>query len=168
MPEHTIRPVLEDDLPALASIYAHYVAETAITFDVEARSLEAWREKWRAAQEQAHPWLLVQAEGKVAGYATSGTFNPKPSYRTSIETSIYLAPTRLGEGLGHPLYARLLELAAERSFHTAVAGITLPNERSVALHERLGFTRVGVFSEIGHKLGAWRDVGWWQRPLQLL
>ncbi len=102
--------------------------------------------------------------GELLGYASTSKFGEKPAYRSTIEMTIYLREDARGRGIGRPLYELALREAA-RSFHLAVAGITLPNEASVALHEQLGFTRIGVFEEVGHKLGHWRDVGWWQLRL---
>lgn len=152
-------------MPQIATIYDHYVRHTYITFEKLPPSPEQWHHKWLAAQQANHPWMVGERAGTVCGYATALTFNPKPAYDPTVETSIYLHPERLGEGLGRGLYQRLLDEVDERDFHTAVAGIALPNERSIALHESLGFQLVGVFREVGHKLGDWRDVGWWQRAL---
>jgi phosphinothricin acetyltransferase len=163
-PAPTIRAARDDDLASIASIYAHYVEHTYITFELEAPSVQTWAQEWRAARAAGYPWLVAQAGDRVVGYATCSAFNRKPAYRSTVATTIYLGEARVGRGLGRGLYAALLERAAE-SFHLAAAGIALPNPRSVALHERLGFARVGVFEEVGHKLGGWRDVGWWQLRL---
>lgn len=152
-------------MQAIATIYEHYVRNTYITFEKLPPSPEQWEQKWLAAQAANHPWLVGERVGEVRGYATASTFNPRPAYDPTVETSIYLHPDCLGEGLGRELYERLLGEVAGRDFHTAVAGIALPNPRSVALHESLHFQPVGVFREVGHKLGDWRDVGWWQRAL---
>lgn len=160
-----IRPARESDLEAIAAIYAHYVEHTAITFDLERPTTGDWRAKWAAGRQAGHPWLVTEPDGELAGYATTGPFRPKHAYRPTVETTIYLAPAAVGCGLGRPLYAALLRAAGEASFHRAIAGVTLPNPTSVALHEALGFTPVGVMEQVGHKLGAWHDVGWWQRPL---
>jgi phosphinothricin acetyltransferase len=159
-----IRAFSEGDLPAIASIYAHYVERTYVTFELDPPSLDAWTDRHRAARSSGHPWLVADGEDGVVGYAMCSTFNPKPAYRSTVETTIYLAEPAVGQGIGRPLYEALLREAAA-SFHVALAAIALPNPRSVALHERLGFTAVGVLEEVGHKLGAWRDVGWWQRRL---
>jgi phosphinothricin acetyltransferase len=153
------------DLAAIAAIYAPYVQNTVITFDLEPPSAAAWRAKWDAAQAEGYPWFVAESDaGELLGYALTSRFAAKPAYRSTVETTIYLRENAQGRGVGRPLYELALREAA-RSFHLAVAGITLPNDASVALHERLGFTRVGVFEEVGHKLGEWRDVSWWQLRL---
>ena len=158
-----MRPVEPADLAGIATIYAHYVERTYATFDLEVPTEADWHTRFEGAQALGHPWVICD-DG--AGYALSATFNVRPAWRTTISTSIYLDPGQRGRGLGRPLYAALLDAAAARGFHVAVAGIALPNDASVALHERLGYERVGVMREVGHKLGAWHDVGYWQRRLE--
>jgi L-amino acid N-acyltransferase YncA len=165
MSDAEIRPASEHDLAAVAAMYAHYVEHTVITFDLEAPSLEAWRERHRAAAAAGRPWLVADSGGALAGYATASAFRPKAAYGGTVETTIYLAAGAEGSGLGRRLYGALLDAATAAGFHLAVAGATLPNPASVALHERLGFEPVGTFREVGFKFGSWRDVAWWQRIL---
>jgi phosphinothricin acetyltransferase len=153
------------DLDAIAAIYSYYVENTVITFDLEPPSAADWHAKWDAAQAGGHPWFVAESDGgELLGYVSTSEFRARLAYRSTIETTIYLRDDARSRGIGRPLYELALREAA-RSFHLAVAGITLPNEASVALHERLGFTRVGVFEEVGHKFGAFHDVGWWQLRL---
>jgi len=161
----TIRPAEGADLPAIADIYAHYVEHTVVTFDLEAPDLAAWERRWGAAAKAGYPWWVAVLDGECSGYLTAAEFRPKPAYGRTVETTIYLAPEATGRGLGGALYEVALPELGRRGFHLATAGITLPNPASVALHERHGFTPVGVFEEVGYKLGGWRDVGWWQRRL---
>jgi len=156
------RPVEAGDLGTVAAIYAHYVEHSYATFDLEVPTAADWWTRWEGARALGQPWL-IREDG--AGYAIAATFNVRPGWRSTVSTAIYVRPERTGEGLGRPLYAALLDAAAERGFHVAVAGIALPNASSVALHEGLGYAPVGVMHEVGHKLGAWRDVGYWQRRL---
>ena len=160
-----VRPTAEADLDAIAAIYAHYVHSSAVTFHTEAPPAEDWRQRLLSAAETRHPWLVSEVDGEVVGFAYASAFRPRQAYALTAETTVYIRPETVGRGLGRPLYARLLDEATERGFHLAVAGITLPNDASVALHEGVGFEPVGVFREVGHKLGAWHDVGWWQRAL---
>lgn len=159
------REASEVDLEAIARIHAHYVAETVATFDEEPLPVEGWREKWRSGRDADQPWYVCEEGAEVVGFAYSGSFRPKAAYRSTVETTIYLGADAVGRGLGRPLYSDMLAEAARRGFHLAVAGITLPNDASVRLHSTLGFSEVGVFSEVGHKRGDWRDVGWWQLRL---
>ncbi len=155
----------EADLAAIAAIHAPYVTDTVATFDEEPLPVEGWREKWRSACDADQPWYVCEEGGKVLGFAYCGSFRPKAAYRLTVETTIYLDRDAAGRGLGRSLYSDLLAEAGRRGFHLAVAGVTLPNDASVRLHEGFGFTPVGVFTEVGHKFGEWRDVGWWQRRL---
>ena len=121
----------------------------------------------RIAQTQAtHPWLVAEQEGEVAGYAYGCPHRSRAAYRWAADVSVYVAEAQRGQGLGRALYEELIERLRRQGFQVACAGITLPNEASVRLHERLGFTPVGVYRRIGWKSGAWRDVGWWQLELQ--
>lgn len=159
------RDAEEADLEAVNRIHSHYVRETVVTFDVESLGVSSWRDRWQAAREGDHPWLVLEEEGEVLGFAISGPFRPKASYRPTIETTVYLDQAAAGRGAGRSLYSALLTESARRGFHLAVAGVTLPNEASVRLHEGLGFSKVGTFTEVGHKFGEWHDVGWWQLVL---
>ena len=121
----------------------------------------------RIARAQAtHPWLVAEQEGEVAGYAYGCPHRSRAAYRWAADVSVYVAEARRGRGLGRALYEELIGRLRRQGFHVACAGITLPNETSVRLHERLGFTPVGVYRRIGWKSGAWRDVGWWQLELR--
>lgn len=161
-----IRPVEERDLGPLTRIYNYYVEETAITFDVEPYSVEgrrAWLESFDA--QGPHRCLVAEASGNAVGWASTGRFRTKAAYESSVETSIYLDPKATGAGLGTRLYAALFEALEGTGVHLALGGVTLPNPASVALHERFGFESVGVFREVGWKLGRYWDVQWFQRKL---
>lgn len=156
-----------DDLPRLLEIYNHYVEHTHITFDTEPVSLEA-RQTWFEAFSKEGPYRLLVAEsdGHVIGYASSREFRAKPAYARSVETSIYLGPDDCGAGSGSTLYARLLEvLEEEATLHRAYGGVSLPNQASIALHQRLDFERVATFQEVGFKFGRYWDVAWFERAL---
>ena len=152
------------DLPELVRIYNHYVTTTHITFHTEALSSEE-RRPWLEgfARSGPHQLLVAEADGGLAGYASSGRFRAKPAYDRTVETTIYLDPAYVGNGIGSRLYGALLEnLHAEPDAHRACAGITLPNPGSIALHERFGFTPIGTFREVGFKFGKYWDVRWYE------
>jgi len=113
----------------------------------------------------SHAWLVAEAGGRVAGYAYGSPHRERAAYASSCDVAIYVDPARARRGIGRALYDELLPRLAARGFHAAFAGIALPNDASVGLHEAMGFTPVGIYSEVGSKFGAWRDVGWWQRLL---
>jgi L-amino acid N-acyltransferase YncA len=152
------------DGAACAAIYAPHVEGSAVSFEErapDAAELGARIERYGAS----HAWLVAERGGEVVGYAYATAFNERPAYRWSTSVSVYIADPARGEGIGHALYEALFERLRERGFRMACAGITLPNEASVGLHESLGFGQVGVNREIGWKDGAWRDVGWYQLEL---
>jgi phosphinothricin acetyltransferase len=162
-----VRSARESDLPALTDLYNHYVRETPVTFDLDPVSIEdrrAWLHGF--AERGRHRLLVAERGGAVVGYACSHRFRPKAAYDTSVETSIYLVPSAWGEGVGGRLYAALFEALAGEDVHRALAGITLPNAPSIALHQRLDFVPVGVFREVGHKLGRYWDVQWLEKAMR--
>lgn len=161
-----IRPGREADLPALTEIYNHYVMTTVATFDLEPFTVDERRE-WLShyAETGRHRLLVAVSDDEIVGYATSSRFRDKAAYDTSIEVTVYLRPGVVAQGIGSALYAGLLECLRGEDVHRAYAAIALPNDASVALHRRFGFVEVGVLTEVGHKLGEWRDVLWMQRPL---
>ncbi len=112
-----------------------------------------------------HPWLVAELDGEVVGYAYAAPHRERAAYRWAVNVSIFVAPGQRRRGLGRALYGELFERLRRQGFQVALAGITLPNEASVALHESLGFVRVALYPRIGWKAGAWRDVGWWQLEL---
>jgi phosphinothricin acetyltransferase len=160
----TIRRAREADVPDIVEIINHYITETPITFDVEPFTVETrmpWFQQFSASGR--HQIFVAEREGRVLGWSASGPFRAKAAYETTAEASIYTAPGEGGKGLGRRLYERLFEALAGEDLRRLVAGITLPNEASVGLHERLGFERVGVFHENGRKFGKYWDVAWYER-----
>ncbi|MBX3463723.1 MAG: N-acetyltransferase [Planctomycetes bacterium] len=153
------------DFAAIAAITNHYIRHTTIHFGAEDETAAGLEAAWRQGAE-LYPWLVVEVDGAVVGYAKAGPFRTRAAYRWSAETGIYLAAAHCGRGLGPPLYRRLCEVLRRQGFHTAIGGITLPNPGSVRLHERLGFVPWGTVVRVGHKFGAWHDVGFWQLHLQ--
>jgi L-amino acid N-acyltransferase YncA len=113
----------------------------------------------------SHAWLVAESGGKVAGYAYGSPHRERAAYASSCDVAVYVDPAHSRRGIGRALYEALLPALANRGFHAAFAGIALPNDASVGLHEAIGFTPVGIYREVGWKLGQWRDVGWWQRLL---
>lgn len=112
-----------------------------------------------------HPWLVAELDGRIAGFAYGSPHRERAAYRWAADVSVYVSTDLHRRGLGRALYETLLQLLADQGIQIACAGITLPNDASVALHEALAFRRIGIYRRIGFKAGAWRDVGWWQRQL---
>ncbi|MBT2479506.1 GNAT family N-acetyltransferase [Streptomyces sp. ISL-94] len=164
--ELQVRPGTEADLPTLTDVYNHYVRETAVTFDTAVFTPEQ-RRPWlhSYSEDGPHRLLVAWSSRRIAGYATSSRFRPKPAYASSVETSVYLAPHAVGRGIGTALYGALFAALAKEPVHRAFAGIALPNEASIRLHERFGFRRIGDFTEAGWKFDRYWDVGWYEKPL---
>jgi phosphinothricin acetyltransferase len=165
--ELLIRTGTLDDLEDATGIYNHYVRETAITFDIDGFS-PVERRSWFGQFGQSGPYRLVVAEegGRVIGYAGSARFRPKPAYSTSVETTVYLDPRETGRGIGTRLYAALFDRLRGEDLHRAYAGVTHPNPASIALHLRFGFRSIGLYGEVGHKLGRYWDVEWFEKKLR--
>ena len=161
-----IRPAHLDDLGPITEIYNHYVVRTAITFDIDPVPPED-RHAWflEHTTGAGHCLLVAEDGGRIVGYAGTGTFRGKRAYDTTVETTIYVASGCEQRGLGTRLYAALFEALAGEPVHRAVAGVTLPNPVSLALHARFGFREVGVFRENGRKLDRYWDVMWLERAL---
>jgi phosphinothricin acetyltransferase len=159
-----VRDATEADASACAAIYAPYVRDTAITFELDPPGAREMAERIAAAL-RAHAWLVLEDAGRVVGYAYAGTLNRRPAYRWACEVSVYLEPSRRRTGAGRALYEALLQRLSQRGYRMAVAGMTLPNEASVGLHRAMGFQEVGTYRRIGFKLGRWHDVAWMQREL---
>jgi phosphinothricin acetyltransferase len=160
--ERQVRAASDGDAATCAAIYAPYVTDTAITFELDPPSAAEMASRIAAAT-RSHAWLVLEDGSSVVGYAYGGTFNARPAYRWACEVSVYLEPGLRRTGGGRALYEALLPRLAQRGFRIAVAGMTLPNDASVGLHLALGFEPVGTFAHIGFKHGRWHDVAWAQR-----
>ena len=160
-----IEPATADHAPAIAAIYDAAARETPATFDLEGHAPSWWA---TAVTDAAYPFVVAIADGAVLGFARAGQHKVKPAYATTCETSVYVAADARGRGVGRALYDVLLnELDATAALLLAVAGITLPNAASIALHEACGFSLVGTFHNVGVKLDRRWDVAWYERPLGL-
>ena len=158
-----LRPARLDDVPAIAQIYRYAVRESVATFDVTDPPLSYWHEKLSSQGPGDH--VVVVDDGTVIGYAYSSSFRPRPAYARTRETSVYLLPDAVGQGLGRMAYSHLLALLRADRMHSAVAVVAEPNPASVALHESLGFELVGVLHEVGRKFDRWVDTRWYQLRL---
>jgi phosphinothricin acetyltransferase len=156
-----IRPVNAADAQAICGIYNYYIANTVITFEEELISAGEMERRIRELTAK-YPWFVREEAGEIVAYAYVNKWKERPAYRYAAELSIYVKSGKEGQGIGGELMAHLLEAVKKTEIHALVSGITLPNERSVALHEKFGFREIARFNEIGFKLGAWLDVGYWE------
>jgi phosphinothricin acetyltransferase len=160
-----IRAATAADLPALVELYNRYVEASPCTFDVQPFTVEA-RRPWLAQFADGGRYrLLVAEEDRLLGYAGSLRFRDKRAYETSIETTVYVAADQQGKGIATRLYSALFETLRGEDVHRALAGITLPNDPSIRLHERFEFRRVAHFTEQGRKFGKYWDVCWMEKAL---
>ncbi len=153
----SIRPAVRADAAQIASIYAWYVANTAITFATEAPTEADYADRIADAR---YPFFVAEENGRVAGFVYAAAFRTKEAYRWDVELTIYLAPGQEGQGLGKALLSACLDHLTAQGYLNAYSCITLPNDRSVGLHRALGFEELGVFPRTGYKLDKWHDVIW--------
>jgi L-amino acid N-acyltransferase YncA len=160
-----IRLATSDDAAGVAAIYRPIVASSPSSFEVDPPDEQEMR---RRIQETLilYPWLVCEHRGRVVAYAYAARHRARAAYQWSVDTSVYVHPDVQRCGIGRALYRSLVRILAAQGYVNAYAGITLPNAASVGLHESVGFEAVGVYRRVGHKLGAWHDVGWWQLGLQ--
>lgn len=162
-----IRGAESGDAPSIAAIYAPHVLTGTVSFEIDPPDARAMRTRM-GASEGLYPWLVAttgEEQGGVIGYAYATKFRDRPAYRYVCETSIYLTDASSGSGVGRLLYAALMKTLRAQGFVHAIGAIALPNDRSIRLHEAVGFRRAGVYREVGFKHGQWIDVGIWQCEL---
>jgi phosphinothricin acetyltransferase len=161
----SFRPAQPIDGAVLARIYNHYIRNSVITFEEREISSDDMAARVANVAALSLPWLVVEISGHVAGYAYANLWKERSAYRFAVESSVYLDPSMTGRGVGLALYSELLTVLKTKPVHTVIGGIALPNEASVALHERVGFVKVAHFKEVGFKHERWVDVGYWQLAL---
>ncbi|HEY2396441.1 MAG TPA: GNAT family N-acetyltransferase [Rudaea sp.] len=164
-PSLRIRAATETDAAALLAIYAPYVAHTAVSFETQVPDIDEFTGRVRRYAAQ-WAWLVAEHDERIVGYAYGSPHRGRAAYRWSTETSAYVDASVQRQGVGKALYLALFEVLAARGYCQAFAGMTLPNDASVALHRSVGFEPIGVFRAIGYKFGAWHDVAWAQRRLR--
>ncbi len=153
-----------DDAAAIAAIYAPYVRETVISFELNPPGPDEMRQRITSTTE-TYPWLVAEGAGRIWGYAYASKHRSREAYRWACDVAVYLSAEAQGRGLGTRLYTELLRILTAQGFRAAYGGIALPNAPSVALHEKMGFHHLGTYTKVGLKLGQWHDVGWWQCSL---
>ncbi len=160
-----IRAVNEHDISALCRIYNHYVLNTVVTFEEDAVSQGDMQARVNEVETAELPWLVYEQQGRVLGFAYASKWKGRCAYRHSVEITVYLAHDAIARGLGSLLYAELFKQLRDKSVHVVLGGISLPNEASIALHEKFSMEKVAHFKEVGFKFGAWVDVAYWQGTL---
>jgi phosphinothricin acetyltransferase len=162
-----VRTATAADAEAITAIYAPIVKSTAISFELEPPSVDEMRARILSTLDQL-PWLVaVDADDTVKGYVYASRHRERAAYQWSVDVTAYVHVDARGAGVGKTLYRALFEELTALGYHQAFAGIALPNAASIALHEAMGFEPLGVYRKVGFKLGAWHDVGWWQKELRV-
>lgn len=164
MERFCIRRASPGDAQAILDIYAPYIENTAVTFEYDVPSIEEFTERVRQTAS-AYPYLVCEADGQIAGYAYAHRHKERAAYGWNTELSVYLAPAWQGRGIGTALYRALLTLLDAQHVKNLYACVTLPNEASVRLHEKTGFSFLGAYHKSGWKNGMWHDVGWFEKRL---
>ncbi len=167
MNEHArIRPATPADSEALLEIYRPSVIDTAVSFELTLHTPEEFSARIQRISYK-YPWLVAAVGLTPVGYAYASAHRSRAAYRFSVETTIYVDPAHQGRGIGRALYAALFQELAVRKYCNAYAGVTLPNDASVALHQNLGFESIGVFRNVGFKFDRWHDVAWFHKPISV-
>lgn len=159
-----IRLATPEDAAGILAIYAPYIQNTSYTFETEVPSVQEFAERIRSYLVN-WPWLVWEEEGKVAGYAYGARYRERVAYQWCTESSIYMHDDFQKAGIGRRLYTTLIEILKRQGFRNVYAVINLPNEKSVAFHEKSGFTHFATYEQVGYKLGKWKNVGWWRLVL---
>jgi phosphinothricin acetyltransferase len=157
-----VRAATAADAAAMAHIYNHYVSHTVVTFEESPVSVAGMASRLTEVDGLGLPWLMAETPAGVRGYAHAGPWKNRCAYRHSVEVTVYIDSEAVGQGLGTQLYTALFTALRQSEVHFAIGGIALPNDASVALHEKFGMRKVAHFSEVGWKFGRWIDVGYWQ------
>jgi len=160
-----IRSANEEDAAELARIYNYYIDNTCVTFETETIGVGEMVQRVADTIRIPLPWLIAEADGQMLGYAYASKWKGRCAYRFAVESTIYLDADKTGQGTGSKLYAALIEAIRLHSMRSVIGGISLPNDASIHLHERLGFKKVGHFERVGFKQDRWVDVGYWQLQL---
>jgi L-amino acid N-acyltransferase YncA len=164
LPDLVIRPFSAPDIAPANALTNHYIQHTAIHFATQPATDAEFGDTWIQARDR-FPWFTATIDSRFAGYAKAGTWRSRAAYDQTAEVGLYVHPDFQRRGIGRALYAALFDGARRRGFHTLVAGIALPNDTSVKLHEACGFTHAGTFREVGRKFDQWHDAGFWQLML---
>jgi phosphinothricin acetyltransferase len=159
-----IRKATAADAARCAEIYAPYVTDSTASFELDPPDAAEMARRI-AAYGESHGWLVAELEGEIAGYAYGSPHRTRQAYAMSADVAVYVDASFARAGIGRQLYQALFPMLKDRNLHAVFAGIALPNDASIGLHEAMGFTPVGIYREVGWKMDGWRDVGWWQRLL---
>jgi len=160
-----IRSVTNNDAEQVAKIYNYYVLNTAVTFEEQAVTSAQMAQRFDEISDAGLPWLVIEADGELVGFAYASNWKGRCAYKYSVEVTVYLKHGSSGDGLGSQLYTELFSQLRAKGIHIVLGGISLPNQPSIALHEKFGMKKVAHFEEVGYKFDRWVDVAYWQAKL---
>jgi L-amino acid N-acyltransferase YncA len=158
---NNLRLADENDAAGILSIYAPYIESTSFTFETEVPSVDAFARRIRNYLQE-WPWLVFEIDGVIAGYAYASRYRERTAYQWCAECSVYIHHDFQKKGIARALYMALIEILKKQGFRNVYAVINLPNDKSVAFHELLGFRYFATFENVGYKSGQWKNVGWWR------
>ncbi len=160
----TIRLARPDDAAGILAIYAPYITQTSFTFETEVPSVAAFAERINTYLA-SWPWLVCEIDGNIAGYAYASRYRERTAYQWSVESSVYIHDDFQRHHIARALYHALFGMLKIQGFRNVYAVINLPNDKSVAFHESMGFRYFATYEQVGYKLGQWKNVGWWRKIL---
>lgn len=156
-----VRNVEMSDAEEISNIYNYYIKNTVITFEETPLAKEDMAERIKT-NSALYPWIVYEENNEILGYAYATAWKSRSAYRYTVESTVYLRHDQHGKGLGTQLYKSLINQLKKQKFHAVIGGIALPNDLSIALHEKLGFEKIAQFKEVGYKFEKWIDVGYWE------
>ena len=159
-----IRNVKESDALQISEIYNHYIRNTTITFEEAETDEDEIIRRIKDVTEK-FPWIVNEEDGIINGYAYASRWKERSAYRYSAENTVYVHKDHFDKGIGKKLLEELIVRLKNTGIHSILAGIALPNEASIYLHEKCGFIRCGILRQVGFKFGKWVDVGYWEKLL---
>lgn len=165
MPVELIRTAEIEDVPMILDIYSYYVENTTITFEIKPPDIEEMKRRL-IETVKTFDWIIYELNETIAGYAYYTKFRERKAYDYSCETTVYVHKDLTGKGIGSALYGQLINRLEKTSKAVAIGGISLPNDASVRLHEKLGFKNIGILKNVGRKFNKWIDVGYWELELK--
>jgi len=160
-----VRSATINDATQITDIYNYYILNTTVTFEKTPITSDDMKERIENTQVK-YPWLVLEIDKRIQGYAYATDWKPRGAYRHSVEVTVYLRNGQSGNGYGSQLYTKLLDVLKQLNVHAVIGGIAQPNEGSIALHEKFGFKKVAHFNEVGYKFDQWVDVAYWQLLLK--